>query len=60
MLSRIAEDTQRALKMPDIPARVPGWGGAAAGTTPDEFEARYRADLAKYARIVREAKIPLL
>ena len=60
VLARIAEDTQRALKMPDILARVPGWGGEAAGTTPDEFDTRYRADIAKYARIIKEAKIPLL
>ncbi len=60
VLTRIAEDTQRTLKMPDILARVPGWGGEPAGSTPEEFEARYRADIAKYARIIREAKIPLL
>jgi len=60
VLTRIAEDTQRILKMPDILARVPGWGGEPAGSTPEEFEARYRADIAKYARIIREARIPLL
>ncbi len=60
VLGRIADDTQRILKMPDIVARVPGWGGEAAGTAPDEFEARYRADIARYARIIKEAKIPLL
>jgi tripartite-type tricarboxylate transporter receptor subunit TctC len=59
VLARIAEDTQRILKLPDIAARVPGWGGEAAGTTPEEFEAHYRADIARYARIVREAKVPL-
>ncbi|OGA00584.1 MAG: hypothetical protein A3H35_15180 [Betaproteobacteria bacterium RIFCSPLOWO2_02_FULL_62_17] len=58
--ARVSAETQRALKMPDILARVPGWGGEAAGTTPEEFEARYRADIAKYARIIREAKIPQL
>ena len=60
VLVRIAEDTRRIMRMPDILARVPGWGGEPAGSTPDEFEARYRADVAKFARIIREAKIPLL
>ena len=60
VLLKIAEETQRALKMPDIAPRVPGWGGEAAGTTPDEFEARYRADIAKYSRIVKEARVPML
>ena len=60
VLVRIAEETQRALRMPDIVARIPGWGGEAAGTMPEDFEARYRADIVKYARIIREAKVPLL
>ncbi len=60
VLLRIADDTRSILKMPEVAARVPGWGGDASGSTPDEFSARYRADIAKYARIVREAKIPML
>ena len=60
VLLRIADDTRSILKIPEVAARVPGWGGDASGSTPDEFSARYRADIAKYARIVREAKIPML
>jgi tripartite-type tricarboxylate transporter receptor subunit TctC len=57
-LEAIAGETIRILKMPDIAPKVPGWGGEAAGTTPDEFAARYRSDVAKFARIVREARVP--
>jgi len=60
ILLRIAEETQRTLKLPDIAPRVPSWGGDPAGTTPDEFEKRYHADIAKYRRIVKEAGIPPL
>ncbi|MFM9972838.1 MAG: Bug family tripartite tricarboxylate transporter substrate binding protein [Burkholderiales bacterium] len=60
ILVRIAEETQRALKLPDIAPRVPSWGGDPAGTSPDEFEKRYHADIAKYKRIVKEAGIPPL
>ena len=60
VLARISEETQRALKLPDIAPRVPSWGGDPAGTTPDEFEKRYHADIAKYRRIVKEAGIPPL
>jgi tripartite-type tricarboxylate transporter receptor subunit TctC len=60
VLNRLAEETQRILKMPDVAPRVPGWGGEAAGTSPEEFEARYRADIAKYLRIVKEARVPML
>jgi tripartite-type tricarboxylate transporter receptor subunit TctC len=59
VLARISDETARTLKMPDIVEKIPGWGGEAAGTTPDEFTARYRADLEKYARIVKAAGVKL-
>lgn len=55
--SRISEEAARVLKMPDILQRVPGWGGEPAGTTPEQFSARYLGDIAKYARIVKEARV---
>ncbi len=60
VVARISEDAMRAVKMPDIQERFPAWGGEAAGTGPEEFGARYRADIAKYARITREAGVPTL
>ena len=33
-------------------------GNEPVGSTPDEFDARFRADIAKFARIVKEARIP--
>ena len=57
---RISEDMKQILAMPDIAERVPGWGGVAAGTTPEEFTTRYRSDVAKFIRIVRDAKVPLI
>jgi hypothetical protein len=29
------------------------------GSTPDEFDGRFRADIAKFARIVKDARIPM-
>ena len=57
---RISDDMKQILAMPDIAERVPGWGGVAAGTTPEEFTTRYRSDVAKFIRIVRDAKVPLI
>jgi len=39
--------------------RLTGLGGQIVASTPEEFEAKFRADLAMFARIVREARIPL-
>jgi tripartite-type tricarboxylate transporter receptor subunit TctC len=60
VLGRISSETISILHMPDIIERVPGWGGEPAGTTPEEFAARYRSDIAKYARIIKEAHVPLI
>jgi tripartite-type tricarboxylate transporter receptor subunit TctC len=60
ILNKIAAETARDLRMPDVAARLPGWGGEAAGTTPDEFAAKYRADVARYAKIIKDANVPLV
>ena len=60
IVNKIASETARVLKMPDVIARLPGWGGEAAGTSPEEFTAKYQSDIAKYARIIKEAKVPLV
>ncbi len=60
VVTRIADDAIRAVKAPDLQDRYPAWGGEPAGIGPEEFAARYRADIAKYARITREAGVPLL
>lgn len=60
ILSKISSETARALRIPDVAARLPGWGAEPAGTTPDEFAARYRADVARYAKIIKQANVPLV
>jgi len=49
----------RALEVPDVRERVIGMGQEIVASTPDQFEAAVKADLAKYAHIVKEARIPL-
>jgi len=59
ILAAISAESARALRQPDIIARLPGWGGDAVGSSPEVFAARYRADIAKLGRVVSEARIPL-
>jgi tripartite-type tricarboxylate transporter receptor subunit TctC len=59
VLSRIHGETVRALKMPDIIEKLPGWGGEAATTSLDEFDALYRSDLDKFARVVKATGVKL-
>jgi len=45
------------LKSPDIQERLLADGAVPVGNTPDEFRARIRSDLERFARIAREAGI---
>jgi tripartite-type tricarboxylate transporter receptor subunit TctC len=48
----------KALTAPDLLERLRVTGNEPVGSTPEEFEARFKADLAKFAKIVKEAHIP--
>ena len=60
ILAAISAETARALRQPDMVARLPGWGGEAVGSSPEAFAARYRGDIAKLGKVVSEARIPLV
>jgi tripartite-type tricarboxylate transporter receptor subunit TctC len=52
---RIAADGARAVKAADIQDKL---GGDPAGTTPEEFAAKFRAEVARYAKVIKEANVP--
>jgi tripartite-type tricarboxylate transporter receptor subunit TctC len=54
----IQRETARVLTSPDVLDRLKTGGNEAVGSTPDEFDARFRADVAKFAKIVKDARIP--
>jgi tripartite-type tricarboxylate transporter receptor subunit TctC len=54
----LARETARALKAPDVIERLKAGGNEGVGSTPEEFDARFKADIAKFAKIVQEAHIP--
>jgi tripartite-type tricarboxylate transporter receptor subunit TctC len=56
---RLQRETAKALNAPEVRERLMGLGGQIVASTPEEFEAKFRADLAMFARIIREARIPL-
>ena len=58
VIERLNQEAVRALNAPDVRERIIASGQEPVGGTPEQFEARFRADLAKFARIVQEARIP--
>jgi tripartite-type tricarboxylate transporter receptor subunit TctC len=58
ILARISADAARIVNMPDMNERLLAWGLDPAGTTPEEFAVRYKADLGMYAKLIKVAGIP--
>jgi tripartite-type tricarboxylate transporter receptor subunit TctC len=49
---------RKALAAPDVLERIKSFGNEAVGGTPEEFGAMFSADVAKFAKVVKDAKIP--
>jgi tripartite-type tricarboxylate transporter receptor subunit TctC len=48
-----------ALKQPDVSARLAGDGSTPIGSTPEQFNAHIKAEIAKWKRLVKEANLKL-
>ncbi len=59
VVRKIQADSVRALNMPDLRARILELGNQPVGSTPEEFDAFVAADMKKWAKVIRDAGIPL-
>lgn len=57
IVERLSGETARAVRSPDLQARVSSEGMQPVGNKPDEFAAYVKAELAKWARVVKAAGI---
>ena len=48
-----------ALQMPDLQKRIEELGNNPVGSTPEEFDRFIAADMQKWAKVIKEARIPL-
>ena len=55
---RLQQETAKVLKLPEVVERLRAGGNEGVGSTPEEFDARFRADIGKFAKIIADAKIP--
>ncbi len=58
VIALIQREAAKALKMPDVRARMDATANEIVGSTPDEFALKYKADLARFAKVVKDAGIP--
>ena len=59
VIERLYAAMRETVSSSQVSERFPGLGYEPVGSTPEEFSARFRRDVALYARIIREARIPL-
>jgi len=58
VIERISQEAARAVRAPDLKDRLAGEGLDPVANTPDEFNAYFRAEIAKWAKVVKAAGIP--
>ena len=58
IVGRLNTEIVRILNLPDVKERLSALGAEPVGSTPAQFASFIQADMAKWAKVVREAKIP--
>jgi tripartite-type tricarboxylate transporter receptor subunit TctC len=57
ILTRVQQAAAKALAAPEVRERLPALGQIPVGSTPEQFDAKYKADVETFQRIVTNAKI---
>ncbi len=57
IVARLATEIGRILRMPDVVERLSGQGAEPVASTPDEFTAFIRAEIEKWAKLVKAANM---
>ncbi len=59
IVNKLNAEIRRSLKQPDVLARYTALGIESVTSTPQEFTNVIKSDLAKYLKVIKDAKIPL-
>ena len=57
VVTRLAAETQRIMKLPDVRDRITGLGAQPVGGTPREFGAFIHSEIAKWQKVIRDAGV---
>ena len=55
----IQRATATVIAMPDVHKSITAMGSERVGSTPEEFDVKFKSDLAKFRQIVKDANIPM-
>lgn len=57
VVDQLARETQRILKLPDVSERLSGLGAEPVGSTPEAFGRHVKAEIAKWAKVIKDARV---
>jgi len=57
VVMRLNAEVQKTLQVAEVRARLEGFGGEVRGSTPEEMRARVAGEVARWSKVIREAKI---
>jgi len=60
LVDKLSTETARILKLPDVGRRISELGAEPVGSTPEAFTALIKSEIAKWARVIKDAKVELL
>lgn len=59
IVNKLSAETARILKLPDVNARLSELGAEPVGGTPQQFAAHIRSEIAKWAKVIKDANVEL-
>lgn len=59
IVNKLSRETARILKLPDVSARLADLGAEAVGGTPEQFSAHIKSEIAKWAKVIKDANVEL-
>ena len=59
IVNNLSRETARILKLPDVSVRLTELGAEPVGSTPEQFAAHIRAEIAKWAKVIKGANVEL-
>jgi tripartite-type tricarboxylate transporter receptor subunit TctC len=59
IVEKLQQAMAQALKAPDVAQRLAGEGSTPVGSAPDQFSAHIKSEIAKWQKLVKEAKLDM-
>lgn len=59
IVDQLSRETARILKLPDVSARLSDLGAEPVGNTPEQFSTHIKSEIAKWAKVIKDANVEL-